>query len=151
MTISLQTNLPPGYLPPGIDPQSLDPAIRKQVETTGITLETAINLIGADVNDVNKGRLDALVRSLLPEPSGNGNKPTGDPLGNLEPETVSVDMYSVMALPPHCSQEMRSQAREVRNSEIDAQGISMKNAGQAIIKAVQDRLTLAIIQGSAQI
>lgn len=149
MTISLQTNLPPGYLPPGIDPQSLDPATRKMVETTGITMEAALKLIGVEVNESNAGRLDALLQSLLPEPSGDKN--TGDPFGKLGSETVAIDIYSVMALFQKCAQEMRNQAREVRNSEMQSQVTSLKNAAQEIRNAAEDRLQQAMIQGSFQI
>ncbi|MGB3277446.1 MAG: type III secretion system translocon subunit SctB [Castellaniella sp.] len=149
MTISLQSTFPPGYIPPGVDPKSLDAATKKMVETTGITLDTALKLIGVEVNEANAGRLDALLKSMLPEPSSG--KSTGDPFGKLGSETVAIDIYSVMALFQKCAQEMRNQAREVRNSEMQAQVASLKNAAQEIRNAAEDRLQQAIIQGSFQI
>ena len=149
MTISLQSTFPPGYIPPGVDPKSLDAATKKMVETTGITLDTALKLIGVEVNESNAGRLDALLKSMLPEPSGGKN--TGDPFGKLGSETVAIDIYSVMALFQKCAQEMRNQAREVRNSETQAQVASLKNAAQEIRNAAEDRLQQAIIQGAFQI
>jgi hypothetical protein len=149
MTISLQSTFPPGYIPPGVDPKSLDAATKKMVETTGITLDTALKLIGVEVNESNAGRLDALLKSMLPEPSGGKN--TGDPFGKLGSETVAIDIYSVMALFQKCAQEMRNQAREVRNSETQAQVASLKNAAQEIRNAAEDRLQQAIVQGSFQI
>lgn len=149
MTISLQSTFPPGYIPPGVDPKSLDAATKKMVETTGITMDVALKLIGVEVNESNAGRLDALLKSMLPEPSGG--KSTGDPFGKLGAETVAIDIYSVMALFQKCAQEMRNQAREVRNSEMQAQVASLKNAAQEIRNAAEDRLQQAIIQGAFQI
>jgi hypothetical protein len=149
MTISLQSTFPPGYVPPGVDPKSLDPATKKMVETTGITLDVALKLIGVDVNEANVGRLDALLKSMLPEPSGG--KSTGDPFGKIGAETVAIDIYSVMALFQKCAQEMRNQAREVRSSEMQAQVASLKDAAKEIRKAAEDRLQQAIIQGAFQI
>ncbi|WP_323018735.1 type III secretion system translocon subunit SctB [Castellaniella sp.] len=149
MSISLQSNLPPGYIPPGVDPKSLDPATRKMVETTGITLEAALKLIGVEVNDTNAGRLESLLDSMLPKPSGD--KPMSDPFGGLSSESVSIDIYSVMALFQKCAQEMRNQAREVRNSEMQNQVSSLKNAAQEIRNAAEDRMQQAIISGAFQI
>ncbi len=149
MTISLQSTFPPGYIPPGVDPKSLDAATKKMVETTGITMDVALKLIGVETNESSAGRLDALLRSMLPEPSGA--KASGDPFGKLGTETVAIDIYSVMALFQKCAQEMRNQAREVRNSETQAQVASLKNAAQEIRNAAEDRLQQAIIQGSFQI
>lgn len=149
MTISLQSTFPPGYIPPGVDPKSLDAATKKMVETTGITMDVALKLIGVETNESSAGRLDALLRSMLPEPSGV--KASGDPFGKLGTETVAIDIYSVMALFQKCAQEMRNQAREVRNSETQAQVASLKNAAQEIRNAAEDRLQQAIIQGSFQI
>lgn len=149
MTISLQSNFPPGYIPPGIDPKTLDPATQKMVETTGITVETALKLIGVEITEANAGRLDALLGSMLPKPGGD--KSAGDPFGSLSSESVSIDIYSVMALFQKCAQEMRNQAREVRNSEMQSQVASLKNAAQEIRNAAEDRLQQAIISGSFQI
>lgn len=149
MTISLQSTFPIGYIPKGVDPNSLDAATKKMVETTGITMDVALKLIGVETNESSAGRLDALLRSMLPEPSGV--KPSGDPFGKLGTETVAIDIYSVMALFQKCAQEMRNQAREVRNSETQAQVASLKNAAQEIRNAAEDRLQQAIIQGSFQI
>jgi hypothetical protein len=149
MTISLQSTFPPGYVPPGVDPKSLDPATQKMVETTGITLEVALKLVGVEINESNAGRLEALMKALLPEPSSD--KSTGDPFGKLTSENVAIDIYSVMALFQKCAQEMRNQAREVRNSEMQAQVTGLKNAAQEIRNAAEDRLQAAIIQGAFQI
>lgn len=149
MTISLQSNFPPGYIPPGVDPKSLDPATRKMVETTGITLETALKLIGVEINDTNASRLESLLDSMMPKPSGD--KPTGDPFGALSSESVAIDIYSVMALFQQCAQQMRSQAREVRNSEMQNQVASLKAAAQEIRNAAEARLQQAIISGAFQI
>lgn len=149
MTISLQSTLPPGYIPPGVDPKSLDPATQKMVETTGITLEAALKLVGVDIKEGNEGRLDSLLKALLPPPGNDKNG--GDPFGNLGAQDVAVDIYSVMALFQRCAQEMRNTARDVRNSEMQAQVTGLMNAAQEIRNAAEDRLQQAIIQGSFQI
>jgi len=149
MTISLQSTFPPGYIPPGVDPQSLDPATQKMVETTGITLEVALKLVGVEVTEGNESRIETLLKALLPPPSDT--KGGGDPFGKIGSENVSVDIYSVMALFQRCAQEMRSMAREVRNSEMQAQVTNLMNAAQEIRNAAEDRLQQAIIQGSFQI
>ena len=71
--------------------------------------------------------------------------------GKLTPQTVSIDIFSVMALFQKCAQEMRDSAREVRGAETQAQVTSQRNAAQEIRNAAQDRLKEAWISGGAQV
>ena len=148
MTISLQSTFPPGYIPPGVDPGSLDPSTKAQVETTGITLETALKLIGLDSKEVTD-RLEALFASLLPAPDSSTKG--GDPFGNVSSEDVAVDIYAVMALFQKCAQELRDMAREVRNSSMQAQVTTLQKSAAEIRNAAENRLQQAIIAGSLQI
>jgi len=149
MTISLQSTFPPGYIPPGVDPKTLDPATRKAVETTGITLQTALKLIGLESNDV-VNRVQSLVNAMLPAPEGAG-KEVGDPFGKFTASDVAIDIYSVMALFQKCAQEMRNMAREARAASLQAQVTNLMNAADEIREAAEQRLQAAIIQGSFQI
>lgn len=149
MTISMQTNLSAGYMPSGAESKPLDPTSQKVVEKAGVLPESASNYVGAEINGTQSGHHTALLKTLLPEP-GN-DRPVGDPLGELTEAEVAVDIYSVMMLFQQCAQQMRNQAREVRNSEMQSQVAQLKGAAKEIRKAAQERLTQAMIQGWLQI
>jgi len=158
MTITLNTTLPPGYLPDAKDvtnPALLnDPAIQNAVKTTGITVAQYLQLIGLDATDQNLAKMEPEIEKLLPPPNTEGGVDgpgANNLLARLNADTLSVDIYSVMAVFQRCAQQMRSQAREVRSSEMNAQVGSLLNAADEIRKAADERMTAAIVQGAFQI
>lgn len=151
MDINLQSTFPPGYLPGGIDLDTLDAATRTELETTGLKLETALKLIGLDLAGMSQSSFEKIYKSMLPEPSATAGKGATDGLSSLTPQTVSIDIYSVMALFQKCAQEMRSNAREVRNSEMQAQVTDQLNAAEQIRDAAAERFKAAQAQGWTQI
>jgi len=158
MTITLNTTLPPGYLPDASDiaNEALlnDPAIQNAAKTTGITVAQYLQLVGLDPTDQNVAKLEPVLEKLLPPPASNGDSHVmgaNNGLGRLDLPTLGVDIYSVMAVFQRCAQEMRSQARTVRDSELQAQVSSLTSAADEVRKAASDRMAAAIVQGAFQI
>ncbi len=92
----------------------------------------------------------------LPAPGASGT-PSGAPgdaakaLAALSPKTVEADMYAVMALFQKMAQEQRNSARQVRDSELQAQVGTLMKAADEIRNAAQERFVGAVVAGSLQI
>jgi|GEM_PF-460236 len=92
--------------------------------------------------------------NLLDVPGANGRKDAGganDVMKNLNNETVSTDMYSVMALIQKLAQEQRNSARAIRDSNLEQQVTQLKSAADEIRNAAQDRFVGAVVAGAMQI
>ncbi|MFJ3463704.1 type III secretion system translocon subunit SctB [Achromobacter spanius] len=84
-------------------------------------------------------------------------KPGGDvsavqgTLASFTEMDVQTDIYAFMALFQQLAQTMRTSAREVRQSEMEAQIGALKGAAQEIRNAAQDRMVGAMAAGAFQI
>ena len=85
-------------------------------------------------------------------PPGRGSSPNDvmTALGSLTADMMQADMYTLMALMQQMAQQQRSSARELRNSEMQAQISTLQDAAQEIRNAAADRLTGAILSGVMQ-
>lgn len=72
-------------------------------------------------------------------------------LASFSDMDVQTDMYAFMALFQQMAQTMRTSAREVRQSEMEAQIGALKGAAQEIRNAAQDRMVGAMVAGAFQI
>ena len=72
-------------------------------------------------------------------------------LSTFTEQDVQTDIYAFMALFQKLAQEMRTSAREVRQSEMTAQIDVLKSAAQEIRNAAQDRMVGAMVAGAFQI
>jgi hypothetical protein len=92
--------------------------------------------------------------SLLDVPGANGRKDTGganQAMGNLNSETVSTDIYSVMALIQKLAQEQRNSARAVRDANLEQQVTQLKDAAQEIRNAAHERFIGGVVAGAMQL
>lgn len=72
-------------------------------------------------------------------------------LTGLSEQDLQTDIYAFMALFQKLAQEMRTSARETRQSEMNAQIDALKGAAQEIRNAAQDRMVGAMVAGAFQI
>ncbi|EHK65678.1 type III secretion system translocon subunit SctB [Achromobacter arsenitoxydans] len=72
-------------------------------------------------------------------------------LGGLSEQDLQTDIYAFMALFQKMAQEMRTSARETRQSEMNAQIDALKGAAQEMRNAAQDRMVGAMVAGAFQI
>jgi len=95
------------------------------------------------------------VRPPLQAPALKGDSSvvvsTGTALTGLSADTISGDIYSVMALFQQMAQTQRNAARELRQTETQAQVSDLLNAAQQMRDAAEDRMTGAIFAGAMQI
>lgn len=92
--------------------------------------------------------------SLLDIPGANGRKDAGganEAMKNLNSDTVSTDIYSVMALIQKLAQEQRNSARAVRDASLEQQVTQLKDAANEIRHAAQERFIGAVVAGAMQI
>ena len=146
---SLQPNSAPDYIPSEMNPESLAPASKKRVETAGVMLESTSKPAGLETNGAPSGHRKALLTTMLPLPSENAA--VGDLRDKLDAVIVLLDIHAVMTVLHKAAQQMRDQAREIRNSELQSQVISLLNAADEIREAANLRLAAAILSGVGQI
>ncbi|MGE8547092.1 MAG: type III secretion system translocon subunit SctB [Alcaligenes sp.] len=146
---SLQTNSPPGCIPSEMNPESLAPTTQKRVKTAGITLESTSKPAGLEINGAPSGHRKALLTTMLPVPSEKAA--VGDLLDKLNTVVVLLDILAVMTVLQQCSQQMRNQAREIRNAEMQSQITSLLNAADEICHAANLRLAAGILSATGQI
>lgn len=92
--------------------------------------------------------------NLLNVPGANGRKDAGganEVMKNLNSDTVSTDIYSVMALIQKLAQEQRNSARAVRDASLEQQVTQLKGAADEIRNAAQERFVGAVVAGAMQI
>lgn len=92
--------------------------------------------------------------SPLQAPEGQVGAGAGsalDALSRLSEQEVQTDIYAFMMLFQQLAQTMRSSAREVRATELQAQVDTLKGAADEMRKAAQDRMVGAMTQGAFQI
>ncbi|HEX7750344.1 MAG TPA: type III secretion system translocon subunit SctB [Bordetella sp.] len=93
-------------------------------------------------------------QKMLEVPGSNGRKDAGganEVMKNLNAQTVSTDIYSVMALIQKLAQEQRNTARTLRDSNMEQQVTQLKSAADEIRNAAQDRFVGAVVQSAMQI
>ncbi|QXL83620.1 type III secretion system translocon subunit SctB [Comamonas sp. NLF-1-9] len=92
------------------------------------------------------------MRDLAPPTTpSEGAASAADALGKLSVQDAQADIYSVMALFTKIAQDQRTSARELRQSEMQAQVDTLIDAAEEIRNAAKDRLIGAIVSGAMQI
>ncbi|WP_454007898.1 type III secretion system translocon subunit SctB, partial [Alcaligenes sp. Marseille-Q7550] len=138
-----------GCIPSEMNPESLAPTTQKRVKTAGITLESTSKPAGLEINGAPSGHRKALLTTMLPVPSEKAA--VGDLLDKLNTVVVLLDILAVMTVLQQCSQQMRNQAREIRNAEMQSQITSLLNAADEICHAANLRLAAGILSATGQI
>lgn len=90
---------------------------------------------------------------LLPAPTTSGASAGAacQTLNAFTPSSVGTDIYAVMALFQKMAQEQRTTARQMRETEMQAQVQTLHEAANEIRAAAQDRFIGAVVSGSVQI
>lgn len=117
---------------------NVDPAALAQISAT-IEKQLQDSVGGVRHMQAPEGKLGADVAATLNQ------------LHGLSEQDVQTDIYAFMALFQQMAQTMRTSAREVRQSEMEAQVGALKNAAQEMRNAAQDRMVGAMVAGAFQI